>query len=77
MPRNLTMLMIKSIRMVGYIALDHMDFEQHFLADMRAWHRAGLINAAETAYDGIDNTPAAFDGLFDGDNLGRTLVRLG
>ncbi|MFA5962826.1 MAG: hypothetical protein WC804_02300 [Sphingomonas sp.] len=29
---------------------------------MRAWHRAGLINAAETIYDGIDNALAAFDG---------------
>lgn len=76
-PRNLTMLMVKSIRMEGFIALNHLDLEQHFLADMRAWHRAGLMKSAETVHEGIDNALTAFNGLFSGDNLGRTLVRLG
>jgi NADPH-dependent curcumin reductase CurA len=76
-PRNLTMLMVKSIRMEGFIALDHMDIEQHFLADMLAWHQAGLMKSAETIHDGIGNALTAFFGLFSGHNLGRTLVRLG
>ena len=76
-PRNLTMLMTKSIRMEGYIVLDHMDMEQAFLADMIAWHEAGLIRQAETVHDGIDRSLDALWGLFDGNNLGRTLVKLG
>ena len=76
-PRNLTLIMGKRLRLEGYIATDHMDLEQHFLADMKAWHRAGLLNQAETVLEGIDNAVTAFLGLFDGSNLGRTLVRLG
>lgn len=76
-PRNLTQIMGKRLRLEGYIVTDHMDLEQHFLADMMAWHRAGLLKPAETIHDGIDHALDAFFGLFDGSNLGRTLVRLG
>lgn len=76
-PRNLTLVMGKRLRMEGYIVTDHLDLEQHFLADMKAWHRAGLLNQAETIHEGIENAVTAFLGLFDGSNLGRTLVRLG
>lgn len=76
-PRNLTMIMTKSLRLEGYIVLDHMDLEPQFLADMKAWHAAGLIRQAETVHHGIENAFEAFNGLFSGANLGRTLVRLG
>ncbi|MFM5931968.1 MAG: NADP-dependent oxidoreductase [Novosphingobium sp.] len=75
-PRNLTMIMTKSLRLEGYIVLHHMDLEPQFLADMTAWHAAGLIRQSETVHDGIDNALAAFNGLFSGANLGRTLVKL-
>ena len=76
-PRNLTALMTKSIRMEGFIVLDHMDLEPQFLADMKAWHAAGLITQAETVYERIERSLDAFNGLFTGANLGRTLVKLG
>ncbi|MGC4250653.1 MAG: NADP-dependent oxidoreductase [Sphingobium sp.] len=76
-PRNLTMLMTKRIRMEGYIALDHMDLEPQMLADMGAWHDAGQMAQAETIYEGIDKALDAFWGLFTGANIGRTMVKLG
>ncbi|MCB2078937.1 MAG: NADP-dependent oxidoreductase [Novosphingobium sp.] len=76
-PRNLTQIMTKRLELKGYIATDHMDLQQHFLADMKAWHKAGLLTQTDTVHDGIDNAVSAFLGLFDGSNLGRTLVRLG
>ncbi len=75
-PRNLTMLMVKSIRMEGFIVLNHMDLWQHFMADMTAWYKAGLLKQADTVYDGIDRALEAFFGLFSGGNLGRSLVKL-
>ena len=74
-PRNLTLMMGKRIRMEGFIAFDHLDLQQHFLADMTAWHTAGLLHQGETIYRGIDQGLSAFFGLFDGSNLGRTLVQ--
>jgi hypothetical protein len=76
-PRNLTMLMVKSIRMEGFIVLNHMDLWQHFMADVTAWHKAGLLEQAETVYQGIDRALEAFFGLFSGGNIGRSLVKLG
>ncbi|SCW46288.1 hypothetical protein SAMN02927924_00701 [Sphingobium faniae] len=76
-PRNLTMLMTKRIRMEGFIALDHMDLEPQMLADMGAWHDAGRMAQAETVYEGIDKALDAFWGLFTGANIGRTMVKLG
>lgn len=76
-PRNLTLVMVKSIRMEGFIALNHMDIEPHFLADVTAWHKAGLLTATETVHEGIDHALDAFFGLFSGANLGRMLVKLG
>jgi len=76
-PRNLTMIMTKSLRLEGFIVLDHMDLEQQFLADMTAWYEAGLMRQAETVQHGIERALDAFFGLFSGDNLGRSLVQLG
>jgi len=76
-PRNLTLMMGKRLRMEGFIALDHMDMEQHFLADMKAWDKAGLLKSTDHVLQGIDNALAAFFGLFSGSNMGRTLVKLG
>lgn len=75
-PRNLTMLMTKRIRMEGYIALDHMDLEAEMVAQMTAWNAAGQMASAETIYDGIDKALDAFHGLFTGANIGRTMVKL-
>ena len=38
--------------------------------------RDGRLQYRETIYDGLDNAPRAFIGLFQGDNLGKALVRL-
>ena len=75
-PRNLTMLMTKRIRMEGYIALDHMDLETEMVEQMTAWNVAGQMASAETVYDGIDKALDAFNGLFTGANIGRTMVKL-
>ncbi len=75
-PRNLTMLMTKSIRMEGFIVLNHLDRWDELMADIMAWHRQGLLEQAETVHVGIDHALDAFAGLFSGDNLGRTLVKL-
>ncbi|KEQ55455.1 NADP-dependent oxidoreductase [Sphingobium chlorophenolicum] len=76
-PRNLTMIMTKRIRMGGFIALDHMDLEGEMVERMTGWNAAGQMASAETVYEGIGQALDAFSGLFTGANIGRTLVRLG
>ncbi len=47
-----------------------------FLKDMSGWIESGAIVWEETIRDGLENAPAAFIGLFQGDNMGKSLVRI-
>ncbi len=76
-PRNLMQAVVKRIRMEGFIVLDHLQREAEFLADVTAWYRQGTLRQAESVHEGIDRALEAFFGLFNGENLGRMLVRLG
>ena len=75
-PKNLTLIMVKRLHLQGFIALDHLDIEQRFLADVSGWYQQGLLKSYESTYDGIDNALDAFFGLFTGDNIGRAMVKL-
>lgn len=75
-PRNLFKIIAKRIRMQGFIVRDHMDDQNEFITDMAPLVKAGKIVWEETITDGLENAPAAFVGLFDGDNLGKSLVRI-
>ncbi len=76
-PRNLIMLIGKSLTMQGFIVSNYIDMVPAFFSDMGQWIRAGKIKWEETVYEGIENAPDAFLGLFTGANAGKMLVRLG
>ena len=76
-PRNLFKVIGKRIRMQGFIVRDHMDAQAEFIAEMAALIKANKIVWEESVTDGLENAPSAFIGLFDGDNLGKQLVRIG
>jgi NADPH-dependent curcumin reductase CurA len=75
-PRNLFKLIGKRIRMEGFIVRDHLDSQAEFIADMAPLIRAKKIVWEESIADGLQNSPSAFIGLFEGDNLGKQLVRI-
>ena len=76
-PRNLMQAVVKELRLEGFIALSYLHRQPEFLADMTAWHAAGRIESAETVYEGIERALDAFNGLFTGEGMGKTLVKLG
>ena len=76
-PRNLFLIVTRRLRVEGFIVSDHFDRFGEFLAEVGPWVRDGKIEYRETILDGIENVPAAFAGLFRGDNTGKMLVRLG
>ncbi|WP_442485595.1 NADP-dependent oxidoreductase [Aeoliella sp. SH292] len=76
-PRNLFKVIAKRIRMEGFIVRDHLDAQAEFIADMAPLIKDKKIVWEETIADGLEKAPSAFIGLFDGDNLGKQLVRLG
>ena len=75
-PRNLFKVIGKRIRMQGFIVRDHMDLQNNFIADMIPLIKTHQIVWEESVVEGIENAPAAFIGLFEGNNLGKQLVHI-
>ncbi|WP_281646606.1 NADP-dependent oxidoreductase [Parendozoicomonas sp. Alg238-R29] len=75
-PSNLSQLIIKKLKMQGFIVFDHWDEYPAFVQEMSQWLQGGQIVARETVYDGIAQAPDAFIGLFTGKNTGKMLVKL-
>jgi NADPH-dependent curcumin reductase CurA len=75
-PRNLSLIFTKRLSLKGYIISDHYDQLPLFLGNMSQWIGEGKIKWRETIVDGLENTPQAFIGLFQGTNIGKMLVRV-
>jgi NADPH-dependent curcumin reductase CurA len=43
---------------------------------MQKWLSEGKINVKETVTEGIENWPHAFIQLFNGDNIGKVVVKI-
>jgi NADPH-dependent curcumin reductase CurA len=76
-PRNLAFVVTKRLRYQGFIVIDHGDRFREFVAEVGPWVRDGKVQYRETIVDGLENVPAAFAGLFHGENIGKMLVRVG
>ncbi len=75
-PRNLMQLIGKRLRMEGFIVRDHMDIRDEFFREMMNWIDAGKIVWEETITEGIADAPQAFINLFEGDKMGKALVKV-
>lgn len=76
-PRNFVQVLYKRLSIQGYIVGDAPHLDGIFAAEMGEWVRQGQIKSFEAVYEGIENAPTAYAGLFTGANIGKTLVRLG
>jgi len=77
-PRHLSAFVVsKRLRIQGFIVSDHFDRLPAFAAEVGPWVAGGSLQYRETVLDGLENLPAAFAGLFRGDNTGKMLVRVG
>jgi NADPH-dependent curcumin reductase CurA len=75
-PRNLAYLFTKRLRVQGFIVFDHYSRFRDFVAEVRPWLQDGSLAYRETIVDGLEAIPAAFAGLFTGENVGKMLVRV-
>lgn len=75
-PSTLPLAIPRRLRLEGFIVTDHLDQRPAFFADMKQWIAAGKIKWQETVFEGLENAPRAFIGLFHGQNLGKMLVRI-
>jgi NADPH-dependent curcumin reductase CurA len=71
------MILVKRIRMQGFIISDHFDRFGDLTTDMGPWLENGQIKYREDIVTGLENAPEAFLGLFSGNNFGKLIVKMG
>ena len=76
-PSNKFLAITKRLRLQGFVVSDHYDMINQFLNDMAKWVKEGTIKWKETIFDGLQNAPKAFIALFNGENFGKMLVKIG
>ena len=67
----------KRLLLRGFIVSDFAAKHGDFLRDVGEWVRSGRMKYREDVVDGLENAPAAFLGLLQGQNFGKMLVRAG
>ncbi len=75
-PSNLAQIIIKKLKIEGFIVFEHWDGYPAFVQQMGQWIQEGKVSWKETVYNGIAEAPEAFIGLFTGKNTGKMLVKL-
>jgi NADPH-dependent curcumin reductase CurA len=75
-PRNVRSILVNRLTVTGFIVSDHMELWPQALQDLAQHVTSGALKYRESIATGIENAPAAFIGLLNGENLGKQLVKL-
>ncbi len=70
------LLVVKRIKMQGFIVMDFYARRQQAESDLAAWIVDGKIKVREDIIEGLENAPAALIGLLAGENTGKRMVRV-
>ena len=74
-PRIQPMLLTRSVLMQGFIISNYQSQFSEGSAYLAAWVQKGKIKYKETIVNGFDKLPIALLGLFEGDNIGKMIVK--
>lgn len=75
-PRIQSQLLVKSALMKGFIVSDYADQNKEAAIELSTWIKNGDLKFKENVVDGFENTVDAFLGLFEGENLGKQIVKI-
>ncbi len=75
-PYNFLQLLLKRVRLQGFIVFDYLDRAAEALRDLAAWHAAGKLRYRVDVVKGLENAPEALNRLFDGSNRGKLILQV-
>ena len=73
---NFRSFLVNRIQLRGFICSDHMDLWRPALKELGTLVHEGRLKYRESIVQGLENAPAAFIGLLNGQNFGKQLVKL-
>lgn len=76
-PRPQHHLIKKSARMEGFVVFDFKEEFETAKTQLADWYNSGKLIYKEHLTEGFDQIPAAFIGLFSGENIGKQMVKTG
>ncbi len=60
----------------GFIVWDFADQEDEFRDTVAGWIRDGRVKYREDIVEGLENAPRVFQGLLQGRNFGKQVIRV-
>lgn len=71
-------MLLKRLEFKGSLVLDHLKTPRHedFKRDMKGWIFDGSVKPLEHVYDGLEQAPVALHDLFEGRNVGKSVVQV-
>jgi NADPH-dependent curcumin reductase CurA len=69
-------ILMKRLRVQGFIVIDFMNRFPEAILQLAGWMMEGKIKHRETIVDGLENAPVAINQLFDGDNIGKLIIKV-
>ena len=76
-PPNLAFLIARSAKMQGFIVSIYLHLAMQFASEVAPLLAQGRIKFRESVYEGLEEAPNAFIGLFHGENFGKAVIRVG
>ncbi len=74
--RNVTRFITHRLRMEGLVVFDYFKDFRAAQTEIAGWFHDGKLVYTEDISEGLENSAKAFIGLFEGENLGRRLIRV-
>jgi NADPH-dependent curcumin reductase CurA len=75
-PVLLRQMLVKRIKVQGFIIFEHFNRQTEFLRDMSGWVRERKVKYREEILEGLERAPAGLIGMLRGDNFGKLVVKV-
>lgn len=75
-PRNMALLVGRSVRMQGFIVSNYPDLCAEWVQVGAGWLKDGKLKYRESVAEGIENAPQAFIDMLGGKNFGKQVAKL-
>ncbi|WAH55390.1 NADP-dependent oxidoreductase [Pseudomonas silvicola] len=73
---NLMSVVLKRLKVTGFLANDHIERHAEFVADATRWYREGKLQHHETVTSGLEHIHEAINSLTAGRNFGKQVCRV-